>query len=195
MIGLIIYFETEELPFIRKWFKKAPGTGLESEVEILNKPEKLRTSNWVYGFLVAYFAFQLLFPFRGHFFPNDLDWTTIGNRFSWRMKVDTRQVDEMSFSVFDPARDTTYLVDIRTMINEMQMLNLSMDPRSIADFGSLLHNIAATKGGIANPVVNARIRVRYNGRPSQYYIDPATDISLVPHHFYQRLDWVNPVLD
>ncbi len=194
-IGLIIYFETQELPFLRKWFLKAPETLLDSNAAMVDAPAAKRHSAWIYGFLVAYFTFQLLFPFRGHFFPNDLDWTTIGNRFSWRMKVDTRQVDEMSFSVFDPARDTTYLVDIRTMINEMQMLNLSMDPRSIADFGGLLHNIAATKGGIVNPVVNARIRVRYNGRPSQYYIDPATDISLAPHHFYQRLDWVNPVLD
>ncbi|MBK6931833.1 MAG: hypothetical protein IPH12_13600 [Saprospirales bacterium] len=36
--------------------------------------------------LLGYFAFQILFPLRGLLLPNPLDYTTIGNRFAWRVK-------------------------------------------------------------------------------------------------------------
>jgi hypothetical protein len=100
----------------------------------------------------------------------------------------------MTFTVVDPDSNITYPVNIRQMINDMQMLNLSMDPRSIADFGNLLHGMARQRG-IENPQVKARIRVRYNGRPSQFFIDPDRDISSVKADFYKRLDWVFPILD
>ena len=41
--------------------------------------------------LVAYAVVQLVVPLRHLLYPGDVDWTTQGNRFSWRMMLQSRQ--------------------------------------------------------------------------------------------------------
>lgn len=192
MLGLIIYFDTEEIPFLRKWITRNNQTENDFQPESGTGSIGMNTGIAVKRFLWIYFTFQLLFPFRGHFLPNDLDWTTIGNRFSWRMKVDTRELEEMSFYVAESDTSVLHPVEIRNLVNDMQLLNLYMDPRSIADFGALIGRLAKERG-MENPRVTASIRVRYDGRPSQYFIDPKTDISKATYAFCKKIPWVYPV--
>nr|MBP6826428.1 HTTM domain-containing protein [Saprospiraceae bacterium] len=70
--ALILYFETEEVPFLRRLSKAGAATssGFWPETGIVTR-----------NALIVYFAFQLLFPFRGFFLPNPMDWTGIGKNF------------------------------------------------------------------------------------------------------------------
>ncbi len=190
--SLLVFFDADEIPILKRFTCRARQLALGDANSSPLSLTQFKTPSYVKPFLITYFTFQLLFPFRGHFLPNDLDWTTIGNRFSWRMKVDTRELVEMKFYVADGDTSAWHPVEIRTLINDMQILNLYMDPRSIADFGSLLNRLA-TERGMKDPKVHASIQVRYNGRPPQYFIDPGVDISNVTCSPFKRISWLYPV--
>jgi hypothetical protein len=144
--------------------------------------------------LIPFVAFQLLFPFRGFFLPNPMDWTTIGNRFSWRMKVDTRHVEEIGFYVQDRRTMEFLPLRIETMINSAQLMHLSTDPRSIVQFGRYLRDYGISKG-IPDPLVKGHVLVQYNGRRLQNFFDPETDLAAAQIRFYARAPWVQPLAE
>jgi hypothetical protein len=191
LCGLILYYTTDELPFgkkLKSWF--AGRSGITSDKH--STPQRFIPS-FAFTYIVGpYFVFQLLFPFRGHFLPNNLDWTTIGNRFSWRMKVDTRQIEEIQFTAFEPTTNKSYPIDIRTRVNDMQILNMSMDPRSVADFARHLKK-EALDFGMQEPQIKASIKLIYNRRPAQYFVNPQVDLSEVTYSPFKKLNWVIPL--
>lgn len=191
LCGLLLYYKTDELPFGKKlasWFSSRSGITGDKH----SKVQRFKPSFAFTYVLIPYFTFQLLFPFRGHFLPNDLDWTTIGNRFSWRMKVDTRQIEEFQFNVFEPSTSKSYQIDIRSRVNDMQILNMSMDPRSVADFAKHLKK-EALDFGVKDPQIKASIKLTYNRRPVQYFVDPEVDLAQVTYSPFRKLDWVIPL--
>ena len=48
--------------------------------------------------LAIYLVFQLLFPLRWLLLPGVVDWSTIGQRFSWRMKISTRNPQQIALT-------------------------------------------------------------------------------------------------
>ncbi|HRI60184.1 MAG TPA: HTTM domain-containing protein [Saprospiraceae bacterium] len=205
LFALILFFETQELPFVRKWASQQPAddkqpkqkhkaharqtqpsSGIPRTVQITNTPV------WVANVLVGYFVFQLLFPFRGFFLPNPMDWTGIGKHFSWRMKVDTRHIEEFQFTVQHPVTGQVMAVEVGTFANEMQILNMANDARSVAVFARMLREQAALKG-VPDAIVKARIRVGYNGRPAQFFVNPDVDMASVTYSPFKKLDWVVPL--
>jgi hypothetical protein len=192
LFSLLLFYEPGDLPFIRsqKVKNKDQQSGDQNLGEV--RTAGIGATSRLSVFLYFYFVFQLVFPFRGHFLPNPLDWTTIGNRFSWRMKVDTRDIEEMNFFVHSAAYDQPVPVDIHTFINDMQIRNLSMDPRSVVDFAKYI-KAEVIKHGAVDPEIKATIRLRYNGRLPQLFVDPETDLSSVDVSPFRKLDWVYPV--
>ncbi len=191
LCGLILYYTIDELPIgkkLKSWFSSRSGISVGNR----SQSQQFMPSFAFAYILVPYFVFQFLFPFRGHFLPNDLDWTTIGNRFSWRMKVDTRQIEEIQFTAIEPASNKSYPIDIRTRVNDMQILNMSMDPRSVADFARHLKK-EAIDFGLKDPQIKANIKLTYNRRPVQYFVDPEVDLSEVTYSPFTRLEWVVPL--
>jgi len=85
-------------------------------------------------------------------------------------------------------------VEVGTFANEMQILNMTNDARSVAAFARMLKKEAAQKG-LADGVVKARIRVRYNGRPAQFFVNPDVDLASVAYSPFKKLDWVVPLQD
>lgn len=192
LFALLIFYDTKELPIISTLLNK--GNRLKVSMASVHKPERTEAvaSKAVHVMLYIYFLFQLLFPFRGHFLPNPLDWTTIGNRFSWRMKVDTREAVENKFYMHSDSLAQPLLVESNTFINTVQIRHLEHDPRSIADFARFLKQ-EALKYHMPNPQVTANIQLRYNGRPAQYFVDPQIDLSMVEYAWYKKLKWVYPI--
>jgi hypothetical protein len=143
--------------------------------------------------LAGYFVIQLLAPFRGYFLPNQLDWTTIGNRFSWRMKVDTRKPEKLNFWILDPSISPDPApVDINTFINTFQIRMLYTDPRCVADFAAFLKREAARYGG-SNARVTAEIEVSYGGRKPQLFVDPTVDLATASYSLFRKVPWVYPL--
>ncbi|MDO8368109.1 MAG: HTTM domain-containing protein [Saprospiraceae bacterium] len=181
MAALILYFEMEELPLLRRWFPKVTQKNTALAQPIIGK--------WTLGFLVAYFVFQLLFPLRGLFLPNDLDYTTIGNRFSWRVKADARTVSEFEFILKDPVSGQEGEINYRGMINNVQIQAMLYDPRMIRSFAHWIHEQGG-KNGLPNAEVYAKIKFSLNGRPPQYFVNQDMDMAKVGYSPYEKLDWV-----
>lgn len=185
--ALVLFFETHELPWFRRLLGPAATPASGSALSVV-------TREWVRNGLVVFFAFQILFPFRGHFLPNDMDWTGVARNFAWRMKVDTRPVDVFEFTVRDIRTGQVFDVEENTYVNPAQILGMSNDVRSIAAFARLLRE-EATARGIPNATVHARIVVRYNGRKPQLLVDPDVDLASVTYSPFQKMAWVVPLKD
>ncbi len=95
----------------------------------------------------------------------------------------------MEFKMIDKVRNQSMPVDIHRLINDMQILNISMDPRSARDFALMLKEKAAEMN-IKQMEVTAVIKVSYNGRQSQYFINPDRDLTSVSYSPFRKLDWV-----
>lgn len=175
---LFLFYDAHELPF----FKKLPAPQRSGPAPL---------SKRLIYFSAVWFGFHVLFPLRFLVLPNPVDYTTIGNRFAWRVKADNRILEEFSVSVVD-TRNQEYQVQVNTYINDMQVLHLYHDPRSLATFARFMKKeVAGPPYNISNARVRARIRFRYNGRPAQYFVDPGADLATVPVSPFRRLSWVN----
>lgn len=182
--ALVLYFEWEELPVLRNWFtKRTPANS------VLPQPAIGRITR---SFLIVYFVFQWLFPLRGLFLPNDLDYTTIGNRFSWRVKADARVPSEFKLILKDPDSGKEGEINYKTMINNMQMQTMLYDPRAIRDFAQMIH-AQAVKNNIPKAQMFARIKFSLNGRPPQYFVNPEVDMIKTEYSPFKKLDWVMPI--
>ena len=190
LVSLFLFYEVSELPWLSSLLRRLgfdPGTERSVNRKGRNGLSRLK----MYG-IGGYFVFQLLFPFRGHFLPNDLDYTTIGNRFSWRMKVDTRKVIRAEYTISSPDFPSPVPVEIQTFINDVQINNLTMDPRSVLDFGKFIHQ-EAIKYDTRDPEVYANIEVEYNGRSPQKFVDPAANLAKMNYSPFKLLPWVVPI--
>jgi hypothetical protein len=194
LAGLVIFYEPLEL----KWLgssvtakpvsrKKVPAGSLQQQAT----GDAPLPSAFVKNLFIAYFVFQLVFPFRGFFLPNQMDWTTIGNRFAWRVKADTRGIDEMVFQVYY-ANGSVANVDVGTFINTHQIKMMVNDPRAVRELALAIKKAVIKQGGQVS-AVKARIKLRYNGRPPQYFVDPESDLTKVEYSPFKKLDWVVPV--
>ncbi|HEY3386320.1 MAG TPA: HTTM domain-containing protein [Saprospiraceae bacterium] len=192
LVNLILFYEVHELPWLkaRKTLVKTKVKSVKSDLS--TSTSLLQHNPWTRNLLIGYFIFQLIFPLRGHFLPNPLDWTTIGNRFSWRMKVDTRSTEEMKFYIQSSDFDAPVPVDIHTFINDMQIQNISMDPRSVRDFAMFLEQEAILYQ-TNDPEIKANIRIQYNGREPVNFVDSLVDLSNVQYTPFKRLSWVEDV--
>ena len=108
------------------------------------------------------------------------------------MKVDSRAVEEMKFFIHTPSHAEPIPVEINTFINDMQILNLSMDPRSIKDFSKFLEKEAKSYGSV-DPQIKAVIIEKYNGRTGVPFVDPDINLAEVPYQPFEKLDWVYPL--
>ncbi|MCC6724209.1 MAG: HTTM domain-containing protein [Saprospiraceae bacterium] len=177
----VLYFDASELPVLKNMV-----AGKVKNVEVLSTP------SWVQHFLVGYVAFQLLFPFRGLFLPNPVNWTMIANRFAWRMKSQSRFVDQFDYTVQDGPTGRATPVEVNTFVNPPQIQVAAHDPKAAADIAKGIAKEAKLYG-VADPVVRARIRVRWNGYAPAYMVDTLLDLSRVEFSPFQNLDWVQPV--
>lgn len=178
--SLIIFFEVKELPFLRK----LQSAGKAPALPVTRKAVRYT--------LVAYFAFQVLFPIRGYFLPNDLDYTKIGNRFGWRVKSDTRRPEPMRFVIIDPRSNQGVDVPFQQYVNTMQIMAMLNDPRCVHDFAQWV-KAEGVRRGVPNPQVKAIVRFGYNGRPPQDFIDPTVDLASAHWSPFQTIGWVVPV--
>ena len=90
-----------------------------------------------------------------------------------------------------PSRGDSIPIDISKVINPMQIWALTYDPRAVADMGRYLRG-EAVRMGMEDAVVRANIVIRYNGGPSQYYVDPSADYGSVWVDPYVPIPWLIP---
>jgi hypothetical protein len=83
-------------------------------------------------------------------------------------------------------------VDIKTFINTMQVNVVSHDVAAVASVARGLARIGKAQG-MADPLVYASIKVKWNGRPPANTVNPEVELSKLRVNPFEKLDWVMPI--
>jgi hypothetical protein len=144
----------------------------------------------VLGLIGAYLAVQLLVPLRHLLYPGHVSWTEEGHRFSWRMKLRSKQ-GETQFFVTDPGKNDTRVVDPARHLLPSQLDEMSTRPDMILQFAHHLAN-EARRGGTTNVEVRVMAKVSLNGRAPHLLIDPSVNLGAQPRTL-GHAPWIMPL--
>ncbi|HXG63090.1 MAG TPA: HTTM domain-containing protein [Planctomycetota bacterium] len=132
---------------------------------------------WAQGALLAYGAFQVLFPFRHWLYPGDVLWNEQGMRWAWKVMLREKS-GSVTYHVRDPRTGRSWQVSPSEYLTPRQELEMSGQPDLILQ---LAHHVAGDlrRKGHGEVEVRAEAKVSLNGRPSRLMIDPAVDLARV----------------
>ncbi len=188
----LLFFDPDEIA--RVFSGRATGTRNKRDKNKQAQPvaDDIRWRPLVNAGLAAYLTFQLLFPLRWMLLPGDVDWTTIGQRFSWRMKATSREPQSVRFFVVDQRSGDAHPVDIPKFINNHQAKLCAFDPRATVRFAKWLKEEAGRRG--MNDVrITSNIIISYNGRPLRYLWPTDQDLAAVEVDLRNPDAWVPPL--
>ena len=144
------------------------------------------------GFMVAFFAFQFLFPFRHFLYPGTVHWTEEGHMYSWHMKLRSKR-GRVEFIIKDPKSGRMFSVDPDDYLTKRQERKMSTRPTMMLQFAHWLRDHYQEQGMI-NVEVYAESFAALNGRPEQRFIDPSVDLAKVNWSIFPA-HWILPLED
>jgi hypothetical protein len=139
--------------------------------------------------LIAYCAFQLLFPLRHRLYGGNVLWHEQGMRFSWKVMVRQKN-GSVTYVVTSPKTGRTWYESPRRYLTSRQERELGGQPDLILQ---LAHHIAAEARarGEGDVEVRAEALVSLNGRPAAPLVDPRVDLARVEDGF-AKAAWILP---
>jgi hypothetical protein len=137
--------------------------------------------------LLAFMAFQTLFPLRFLAYPGNLFWTEQGYRFSWRVML-MEKAGTATFYVQDRVTKREGIVDNSDFLNPHQEKQMSMQSDLILQYAHFLKNHFA-RNGVHDPKVRAEVYVTLNGRPSKLLFDPDLDLTKLKDSWQHKF-WI-----
>ncbi len=158
-------------------------------------PASKTTAPWAWpqqllaGFLIVFFAFQLLFPWRYLLYKGNLFWTEEGYRYAWRVML-MEKAGTATFYVKDSQTEREGVVDNSEFLNAHQEKQMAMQPDMILQFAHFLGKHYAAQG-LHAPQVRAEVYVTLNARPSRLLIDPQVDLMKEKDTFAAK-KWILP---
>ncbi|MFT4533064.1 MAG: hypothetical protein ACJA1A_000821 [Saprospiraceae bacterium] len=141
------------------------------------------------GLLIAFFALQILIPFRFLAYPGNLFWTEQGYRFSWRVML-MEKAGYATFKIVDGVSGTRFYVDNSDFLTVQQQKMMSTQPDMILEYAHFLGD-KFSKDGHQNIEIYVESYVALNGRPSRPYIDPTVDL-LKEREGFRKKEWILP---
>lgn len=165
------------------------GSGLPYRAQ----PALASRNRLLFPFLLIFFLFQILFPWRYlQYENNNLFWTEEGYRFSWRVML-MEKAGTATFYVKDSRTGREGAVINHQFLNPHQEKQMAMQPDLILQFAHYLREHYAAQG-VHDPSVRAEVWVTLNGRPAQLLIDPEVDLSQKTDTWAHK-EWILPFKD
>lgn len=143
--------------------------------------------------LTVYLLLQFLVPFRHLLIPGKVDWTGQAQWFSWRMKVHVKKFEKVSFTLRRFENDEPVAVQTGQIINSMQVKMMANHADMIYKYVQYLKKDLRERLHIDKAIINAEIKVSFNGHPVQDFIDPKLDLFNITYHPFKKIDWVLPL--
>lgn len=181
MASLVLFLKPEEWPFMQKYNKGK-----------IESPAKQNNKKGIVIGLSIYLLIQVILPLRHYFINSNPDWTSEGQRFAWRMKIQHRTLKRMEFQLFDLDKKVIYPVTINQHINDYQEMQMMYYPYMMLDFAHYLGQYAKNNG-VRNPMVKATVEVSFNGRDPQLVFSPDLDLLSVNWNTFGENEWIYPL--
>jgi hypothetical protein len=144
----------------------------------------------VFAFLLTWALVQILVPLRHFAIPGDVAWTEEGHRFSWRMKL--RSKDGLTkFYAFDPSTGSRLEIGTDSLLTPKQADEMAGRPHLILQFAKYLdRRLAAAGKGAYEIRVVAFARVNYG--PLGLLIDPNVNLAEQTYSDFRPNHWIHP---
>jgi hypothetical protein len=147
------------------------------------------TQKIILGFLILFFGFQILFPWRYLLYPGNIFFTEQGYRFSWRVML-MEKAGTAQFYVKDGKTGREGLVVNSDFLNIHQEKQMAMQPDMILQFAHFLGAHYAALG-MSKPRVRAEVYVTLNGKPGRLLINPHADL-MKEEDGWEHKKWILP---
>ena len=137
--------------------------------------------------LCIFLAGQLLIPLRHWLYKGNVVWTEEGHRFSWRMKLRSRD-GLTDFYVVDKDSGRLYEIDPFLYMLDWQVEEMDTNPDMMIFFAHKLKKefLEQKEQDVS---VHAKSVISVNGRPDQTYIKETVDLSTISR-FERRDRWL-----
>lgn len=161
----------------------------------LRNEESIQATLSKFGLVVVFFyvLVQVSLPLRHYFVEGYTDWTGEAQRFSWRMKIQNREIEQSDFRIFDIDQKVIHEVDPKDYLFEDEITQMCHSPEMVIQFSHYLKNVIAKKNNIANCWIKAKIKVAFNGLESQYIFNPDDDLLMESKKHTSFNDWIVPL--
>ena len=185
MIAATILFVEPSWPrsFLRQAIPALPATWPNA---------KAPSRRWISAFVGLYLAIQMLVPLRHWLYPGEVSWTEEGHRFSWHMKLRSKQAF-VAFYISDPDTGEMWELDTMTILTPRQLSKMSTRPDMIIQFVDYVEKQFKDSGQIKNPVIKVESWASLNGRPVQRFIDYSVDLTKEPYGLFDHGAWILPL--
>ena len=192
IVGSLIFFEPS---FHLKIIAKIKQVFRFFSLQVKNLPtdKSSYTNSRLKQIIVAvFFLVHLLVPFRYTLYPGELFWHEQGYRFSWRVMLMEKRGNAL-FKVVNPEKDTYFYVNNADFLTYFQEKQMSTQPDFILEYAHYLGDHFRAQGH--EPIeIYVECYVALNGRRSQLYIDPKTDL-LSQKISFKNKRWILPFQD
>lgn len=154
------------------------------------EPSLIGKSSLVTGLIAAFVAIQVLVPIRGNFLCENPEWYGPGSKFSWRMKMHTRTVDDIDIRINDTKSDASSQVFLNSFLNSNQIKHLTNEPRNLITVANFFRDYAKQKFKVdAN--ISMKPMISFNGSSKMPMLKPNTDLNALPFNS-TNTSWLNP---
>lgn len=157
----------------------------EAELKVFTQPSPTK-KRVIIGGLAIFAAIQILLPLRHWFIPGNVHWTEGGHRYSWHMKLRSKD-GETTFMLENKANKERIFVDLEGYLQRWQIDDMHGMPYMIWEFAQFLKEEYALMG--VDVAVFAEATASLNGREPQYIIDPNVDLTSVGRPWWGHAWW------
>ena len=140
--------------------------------------------------IICFLFLQIIIPWRSLLYPGELFWNEQGYRFSWRVML-VEKAGSANFKIVDSITKKYFYVDNNDFLTSIQQKQMSFQPDMILEYGHYLGNHFKSQGH-KNVAVFVKSYVSLNGRLSQQFIDPNTNLMELEDTFKHKY-WIKPV--
>jgi hypothetical protein len=189
LAGTLLFFDPSWPRGVGEWVRgRRAGRGDDGTTGGEEREERSLGVGVVLG--VAYIVLQVVVPMRHLLYPGDVNWTEEGHRFSWHMKLRSKE-GSGEFTARDPATGESWRVRPEHYLTEWQIDEMLTRPDMIRQFCRHVADVELQKKG-RRVEVRARVRATLNGRPEQLLVDPNVDLAAVEPSLLHD-EWILPL--
>ena len=142
------------------------------------------------GFMVVFFAYQFLFPFRHFLYPGSVHWTEEGHMYAWHMKLRSKR-GRTEFTIKDPDSGRAFKIDPDDYLNNRQERKMRTRPMMILQFSHWLRDNYREQG-MKNVEIYVDSFASLNGREEQRLVDPSYDLAQIEWSVWPA-EWIVPL--
>lgn len=178
---ILLFMTRLPKPFPRLWGEPVAG-----------RSEMIRTRHrTALALVVLYLGVQCLVPLRHWLYPGNVHWNELGHRFSWHMKLRSKQLHGALITALDPVTGATWDVNPFDYLSPRQWEKGSVRPDMVLQF---CHHVGKhpRREGVRRAEVRAWLMVSLNYREPQLLVDPDVNLAAQPRTLGTP-HWITPL--